>query len=63
LLVLNTETLYTLPLGVMQFSTQYSTDYGRVLAFVSVSMVPAVIFYFFAERQLVSGLTSGAIKG
>jgi raffinose/stachyose/melibiose transport system permease protein len=63
LLVLNTETLYTLPLGVMQFSSQYSTDYGRVLAFVSISMVPAIIFYFFAERQIVSGLTSGAIKG
>ncbi len=63
LLVINTETLYTLPLGVMQFSTQYSTDYGRVLAFISISMVPAIVFYFFAERQIVSGLTGGAVKG
>ncbi len=63
LLVLNSETLYTLPLGVMQFSTQYSTDYGKVLAFVSLAMVPAIVFYFFAERQIVSGLTGGALKG
>jgi raffinose/stachyose/melibiose transport system permease protein len=47
----------------MQFSSQYGTDYGRVLAFVTISMVPALIFYFFAERQIVSGLTSGAVKG
>jgi ABC-type glycerol-3-phosphate transport system permease component len=26
-------------------------------------MVPVIIFYIFAERQIVSGLTAGAIKG
>jgi raffinose/stachyose/melibiose transport system permease protein len=63
LLVINSETLYTLPLGVMQFSTQYSTDYGRVLAFVSISMIPAIAFYLLAERQIIAGLTGGAVKG
>lgn len=63
LLVVNSESLFTLPLGVMQFSSQYSIDYGRVLAFISVSMVPALIFYFVAERQIVAGLTAGAVKG
>ena len=63
LLVVNSESLFTLPLGVMQFSSQYSTDYGRVLAFISVSMIPALIFYFVAERQIVEGLTAGAVKG
>jgi ABC-type glycerol-3-phosphate transport system permease component len=28
-----------------------------------LSMIPAVIFYIFAERQIVSGLTAGALKG
>lgn len=63
LLVVNSEKLFTLPLGIMQFSTQYSTDYGRVLAFVSISMIPAVAFYLAAERHIVSGLTAGALKG
>ena len=63
LLVVNSESLFTLPLGVMQFSSQYGTDYGRVLAFISVSMIPALIFYFVAERQIVEGLTAGAVKG
>lgn len=63
LLVINTEKLYTLPLGVMQFSMQYGTDYGRVLAYVAISMVPAIAFYVMAERQIIAGLTRGAIKG
>lgn len=63
LLVINSEDLFTLPLGVMQFSTQYSTDYGKVLAFISISMVPAIAFYLAAERQIIEGLTGGAIKG
>jgi raffinose/stachyose/melibiose transport system permease protein len=63
LLVLNTETLYTLPLGIMQFQGQFGTDWGRVLSFVSLSLVPTIIFYLFAERQIVAGLTAGAVKG
>jgi raffinose/stachyose/melibiose transport system permease protein len=47
----------------MQFSSQFGTDYGRVLAFVTLSMVPAIAFYLVAERQIVSGLTAGAMKG
>lgn len=63
LLVLNTETLYTLPLGIMQFQGQFGTDWGRVLAFVSLALVPTIVFYLFAERQIVAGLTAGAVKG
>ena len=45
------------------FSQQYTTDTSKVLAFTTLSMVPALIFYAFAERQLIRGLTSGAVKG
>jgi len=34
-----------------------------VAAFVALSALPAIIFYMFAERQIVSGLTAGALKG
>ena len=47
----------------MNFSTQYSQDVAAVLAYTSLSMLPALFFYVFAERQLIGGLTSGAIKG
>jgi raffinose/stachyose/melibiose transport system permease protein len=54
---------WTLPLGVMNFSTQYSSDMARVLAFTVVAIVPAILFYVAAERQIVGGLTAGSVKG
>ncbi|WP_227995976.1 carbohydrate ABC transporter permease [Glycomyces albidus] len=63
LVVLQKSTWWTLPLGVTQFSGQYASDTARVLAFVMLAMLPALVFYAFAERHLISGLTSGATKG
>lgn len=63
LLVLNSEKLYTLPLGIMQFQGQFGTDWGKVLAFVSLALVPTIGFYLLAERQIIAGLTAGAVKG
>ncbi|MCB0193005.1 MAG: carbohydrate ABC transporter permease [Anaerolineae bacterium] len=63
LLVLNSEDKWTLPLGTMQFMGQYVSDWALIMAFVTLTMIPTIIFYFFAERQIVSGLTAGALKG
>jgi raffinose/stachyose/melibiose transport system permease protein len=63
LVILSDQANWTLPLGVSNFSTQYSSDTARILAYTSLSLVPALVFYLFAERQLVGGLTSGAVKG
>jgi raffinose/stachyose/melibiose transport system permease protein len=54
---------WTLPLGVTNFSTQYSADTARILAYTTLSLIPALIFYVVAERQLVGGLSAGAVKG
>jgi raffinose/stachyose/melibiose transport system permease protein len=62
LFVLNKESLYTLPLGVQAFASQYSVDTARVLAFTSLSMIPALVFFSVFERRIVGGLT-GAVKG
>ena len=66
LLVISTGTLpqefWPLPLGVTQFSSQYSQDTGAVLAYTSLAMIPALIFFLTMERQIVGGLT-GAVKG
>jgi raffinose/stachyose/melibiose transport system permease protein len=62
LFILNNQDTFTLPLGVQAFSSQYSTDTARVLAFTSLSMIPALIFFSLFERRIVGGLT-GAVKG
>jgi raffinose/stachyose/melibiose transport system permease protein len=62
LLVLASQNLQTLPLGVQYFSAEHSQDTASVLAFTSLAMLPALLFFSFAERQIVSGL-QGAVKG
>ena len=63
LVMLDSDKKWTLPLGTMQFQGQYGQDLAMIAAFVTLSAIPAVVFYFFAEKQIVSGLTAGALKG
>ena len=62
LFILNNEAAYTLPLGVQAFASQYAVDTSKVLAFTSLSMIPALVFFSLFERRIVGGLT-GAVKG
>jgi raffinose/stachyose/melibiose transport system permease protein len=62
LFILSDPATFTLPLGVANFASQYSVDTARVLAFTSLSMIPALIFFTLFEKRIVGGLT-GAIKG
>ncbi|HWM34369.1 MAG TPA: carbohydrate ABC transporter permease [Pseudolysinimonas sp.] len=62
LLILGSPKTATLPLGVQYFSTAYSQDTAAVLAFTSLAMLPALIFFTIAQRRIVGGLT-GAVKG
>ncbi|MBB2947051.1 raffinose/stachyose/melibiose transport system permease protein [Actinoplanes lutulentus] len=62
LFILNDQDGFTLPLGVQAFASQYSVDTAKVLAFTSLSMIPALVFFSLFERRIVGGLT-GAVKG
>lgn len=62
LLILIKEPQHTLPIGVNNVSAQYSTDFAIVLAYTSLAMLPALLFYAVAERQIIGGLTAGAVK-
>jgi raffinose/stachyose/melibiose transport system permease protein len=63
LLVLTQPAHWTLPIGINNISAQYVTDTAAILAYTSVAMIPALIFYFIAQKQIVSGLTAGGVKG
>jgi len=62
LFVLSNTGKFTLPLGVQQFHSQYASDTASVLAFTSLSMIPALLFFTAFERRIVGGL-QGAVKG
>jgi raffinose/stachyose/melibiose transport system permease protein len=63
LLVFNSQSLYTLPLGVMNFMGEHIANWNMILAFLTLAMIPAVILYIVCQKYIVAGLTSGAIKG
>ncbi|OEO30039.1 thiamine ABC transporter ATP-binding protein [Devosia insulae DS-56] len=63
LIVLNSDANYTWPLGIMQFQGQYGSDWPRILAFLTLSILPAIAFFLLAQRYVISGLTGGAAKG
>jgi raffinose/stachyose/melibiose transport system permease protein len=63
LLVFNEPDWWTIPVGVQQFKGEHSSDTARILAYVTLAMVPALAFYSVAERHLIGGLTAGATKG
>jgi raffinose/stachyose/melibiose transport system permease protein len=52
----------TITLGIQQFIGQYVTDWNAVLAALSVAIIPVLILYALFSRQLIRGLTSGAVK-
>ena len=52
----------TVTLGVQSFIGQYVTDWNAVLASLTLAMVPIVVLYLLLSRQLIQGLTAGAVK-
>jgi len=53
----------TVTLGVQQFIGQYNVDWGAVLAALSVAILPVLVMYVVFSRQLIRGITAGAVKG
>ena len=52
----------TLPLGVADYSTEYSADTAGVLAFTTIAMIPALVLFLTMQGRIVNGL-QGAVKG
>ena len=53
---LRSDELRTLPLGLVQFSTQFSTQYDQLAAAVLISVVPIVLVFLFFQRYFVAGM-------
>ena len=63
LIMLNTNTLYPWPLGLMDYQGEYTTQWQLVLAFITLTILPAIVMFIVAQRHIVAGLTAGAVKG
>jgi raffinose/stachyose/melibiose transport system permease protein len=63
LVMLNTDSLYPWPLGIMVYQGEYSADWHLVLAFITLTILPTIFIFFVAQKHIIAGLTSGAVKG
>jgi raffinose/stachyose/melibiose transport system permease protein len=62
LVVLNSESRYPWTLGLMAYQGQYTTSWQLVLAFITLTIMPAILIFLLAQRYIVAGLTAGAVK-
>lgn len=61
--VLGSEVLFTLEVGLQSLQQQNAQDFGLVMAGATLSAVPMIVVFFIFQKQIVAGLTFGAVKG
>lgn len=63
LMLINSESKMTFPVGLLSFVSKFAVDWGQMMAAAVMALIPACIFFAFIQRYLVQGLTTGAVKG
>ncbi len=63
LIILRTRDKMPINVLLTDISSQYGTDYGLMAAVIAIIVVPIVLVYIFAQRFIIEGMTSGAVKG
>ncbi len=62
LLFINDKKMYTISLALNMFKQQYTKDYGATFAAIVLALVPLMIIYFLLQKQIIKGMTAGAVK-
>jgi arabinogalactan oligomer/maltooligosaccharide transport system permease protein len=57
------ESAFTLPVVLQSYVGEYNTSWGAFAAGAILVSVPVMALFYVAQRQLISGLTSGGVKG
>lgn len=62
-IILQSPEKQTLAVAISQMKGLYSQDYGMLMAGTFISILPVVVLFLFIQKEFISGLTSGAVKG
>ncbi|MBL4646894.1 MAG: carbohydrate ABC transporter permease [Rhizobiales bacterium] len=63
LILLNSPARYPWTMGIMEYQGEFTTDWHLILAFVTLTVIPAIIVFVFTQKYIIAGLTAGAVKG
>jgi len=62
LVIMSGSGMNTLPLAQLTFQTQFGTNYNLAFASYLLALLPMLIFYLFAQKQIINGVVNGAVK-
>ena len=63
MVILHSEALYPWPLGIMIYQGEFSSDWHLILAFITLTLLPTILLFIFAQKHIVARLTAGAVQG
>jgi raffinose/stachyose/melibiose transport system permease protein len=63
LVLLKSKTYQTIPVGLTNFSGEYTTNYTQLMAAMVIAILPVVITYLLFYKKIMQGMTAGAVKG
>ncbi len=62
LVIMRNNNVKTLPVGMLSFKGQYNTDWGPLLSALVIALIPTIVIYLIFHRNIIKGISSGAIK-
>ena len=60
---LNTQKMWTIPIGLKSFVGKYNVDWGSMMAGGVLALLPTAVMFMFVQKYIVKGMTAGAVKG
>lgn len=63
LIVLNTEALKPIEVGILGFSDIHNPEFVKMMAASTIAVAPVIVFFLFMQRQFITGVTMSGIKG
>jgi raffinose/stachyose/melibiose transport system permease protein len=63
LIFVDSDSLKTIPAGLMQFRDALQTNWGVLMAGLMISALPIILLFMFMQKYFIRGLSSGSVKG